>query len=77
MKHSEFFKKYSTEKKCKTAFKQMRENAGIECKKCHNTTHYWRASRDEWECKRCSYRTPLKAGTVMHRSKLPFYYCLN
>lgn len=74
MKHSIFFKKYSSEKQCRKAFKQMREEIGIECKKCHNMTHYWRESREEWECKRCFHRTRLRAGTVMHASKLPFYY---
>lgn len=31
---------------------------------------------DKWvyECKKCSFRTTLRSGTVMHGSKLPFRY---
>jgi transposase-like protein len=44
------------------------------CKKCKNTTHYWKKKREQWECKKCSYRTTVKSGTVMHNSKLSFQY---
>lgn len=74
MKLLEFPKKYRTEASCRKAFKLMREKEGISCKKCGNTTHYWRKDREEWECKKCRHRTRLRVGTVMENSKLPFMY---
>ena len=69
-----FHKVYPAEKSCKKEFKIHREQAGIVCKKCKNTTHYWKNKREQWECKNCTYRTSLKSGTVMHNSKLSFQY---
>jgi ribosomal protein S27E len=72
MKLHEFNKHYPDESSCKLAFKAQREFYGIKCKKCGNTTHYWKKNREQWECKKCSNRTTLKSGTVMENSKLPF-----
>ena len=74
MKLLEFSKKYPTEARCRKAFKEMREEVGVRCKKCGNLTHYWRKDREEWECKKCRHRTRLRVGTVMENSKLPFMY---
>lgn len=74
MKLLEFHKQYPDEQSCRTAFKEMREQEGIRCKKCGNTTHYWKKNREEWECKECRHQTRLRVGTVMESSKLPFYY---
>ena len=74
MKLLDFYKIYPTENSCKKEFKIHREQEGIVCKKCKNTTHYWKNKREQWECKNCTYRTSLKSGTVMHNSKLSFQY---
>jgi ISXO2-like transposase domain/Transposase zinc-ribbon domain len=74
MKLIEFHKQYPDEQSCRVAFKEMREKEGIVCKKCDNTTHYWKKNREEWECKKCRHQTRLRVGTVMESSKLPFYY---
>jgi len=70
----DFYKQYPDEASCRIAFKNTREKEGIRCKKCGNYTHYWKKAREEWECKKCRHRTRLRAGTVMHSSKLPFQY---
>lgn len=74
MRLIDFNKHYPDEESCRLAFKEYREREGIVCKKCGNTTHYWKKNRDQWECKKCSHRTTLKSGTVMQSSKLPFQY---
>ena len=74
MKLLEFYNQYPDEKSCRVAFKEMREKEGIICKKCGNTTHYWKKNREEWECKKCRHQTRLRVGTVMESSKLPFHY---
>jgi hypothetical protein len=74
MKLIEFTKHYPDEASCRLAFKQYREQEGVKCKKCGNTTHYWKKNREQWECKKCKHRTTLKSGTVMQNSKLPFQY---
>lgn len=69
----EFIEYYPTEASCKAAFKSEREQAGITCKKCSNTSHYWLTSIEKWQCKVCRYRTSLRKGTVMESSKLSFH----
>jgi hypothetical protein len=69
-----FYKEYPTEESCKKKFREEREKAGIKCKKCGNTTHYWHKTREEFQCKKCGHRVGLRSGTVMHASKLPFQY---
>jgi hypothetical protein len=70
----EFFKNYPTEKHCKDKFKELRLKQGIKCKKCGCMNHFWKKKREQWECKQCSYRTTLRSGTVMERSRLPYQY---
>jgi hypothetical protein len=74
MKLLEFFKHFPDEQSCKEAFKAKRLQEGIKCKKCGNNTHYWKKNREQWECKKCAYRTTLKSGTVMENSKLSYQY---
>ena len=74
MKLLEFYKVFPTEDSCKQKFKEWRLQEGIICAKCKNTTHYWKKNREQWECKKCCYRTTIKSGTVMHNSKLSFQY---
>lgn len=74
MRLIDFNKHYPDEESCRIAFKEYREQEGVVCTKCGNTTHYWKKKREQWECKKCSHRTTLKSGTVMQSSKLPFQY---
>lgn len=74
MKLLEFTKHFPDEESCKEAFKNYRLKHGVRCCKCGSTSHYWKAYREQWECKKCTHRTTLKSGTVMHGSKLPFQY---
>lgn len=69
-----FYKKYPTEKACILDLKNLKEKSGIVCKNCGCIKHKWKNTRNQWECKRCGYRTSLKSGTVMHNSKLPLMY---
>jgi hypothetical protein len=71
MKILEFYKQYPDEQSCRDSFKQYRERTGILCAKCGSTSHYWKTSREQWQCK---HHTTLKSGTVMHGSKLTFQY---
>lgn len=68
----DFIKTYPDEQSCKDKFRQIRENQGVICKKCQHTEHYWKKDKECFECKKCKFRTYLKAGTVMENSKLPF-----
>lgn len=74
MKFIEFLDRYPTEEKCKAKFKSLRDRQGVVCKKCEGTVHYWLPSKEQYQCKSCSFRTTLKSGTVMENSKLPFKY---
>ena len=72
MKLDEFFSSFKTEETCKQHFKIQRELAGIVCRKCSGTKHYWIASANRWQCKSCKCSQTLKCGTVMENSNLGF-----
>lgn len=36
--------------------------------------HYWKANRDQYECKNCRVRQTLRSNAVKHGSRLPFQY---
>ena len=67
----DFHKQFPTEDACIAYFKQKREAEGIVCPNCGCVHHKWKSYRKQWECKQCGHRTGLRAGTVMHSSKLP------
>ena len=46
MKLLEFINKYPDENACKKAFKGIREQRGVTCKKCGHTTQYRKS--DKW-----------------------------
>lgn len=74
MKLLEFNKYFPDEDTCKTKFRELRMQQGIVCPKCGCTHHYWKASKEQFQCADCGHRIGLRAGTVMHGSKLPFRY---
>jgi len=63
---------FSSEEACRGHFKEQRDKQGVVCKKCSNTTHYWKKDKECYECKSCHFRTSLRSGTIMENSNLPF-----
>lgn len=63
---------FKDDKSCRDHFKALRDKAGIACKKCGGVNHYWLNSKSVYQCKKCSFRTSLRSGTIMENSKLPF-----
>ncbi|MEY3417699.1 MAG: transposase [Bacteroidota bacterium] len=55
-------------------FKQYRLSSSVVCKKCGHTSHYWMASKNQFQCKKCRFRTTIRSGSVMENSKLPLAY---
>ena len=74
MKFFEFEKFYPNEATCKAKFREVREKQGVVCRKCGCTRYYWKSSKEMFQCAKCEHRQGLRAGTVMHSSKLPFRY---
>lgn len=72
MRILEFMDKFSDEKSCKEYFRDIRMKEGVVCKKCQCRKHYWLASKWQFQCSQCDFRTTLKSGTVMENSRLPF-----
>ena len=67
---SEFYERFPTEQSCRDHLKQMREQAGISCKKCGCDKHYWLKGKEQWQCSACEFRTTLRSGTLFEASKL-------
>lgn len=65
---------YKNESLAEEAFKGLRLRKGVVCKKCGGRQHYWLASKKQFQCKKCRFRTTLQSGTVLQGSKLPFSY---
>lgn len=68
----EFIEEFPDELSCKTHFKKVREKNRITCKNCKSQRHWWLASKWMWQCSSCNFRTSLRSGTIMEKSKLPF-----
>jgi hypothetical protein len=67
---------YPDEHSCKAKIKEIRDRNGVICSGCGGNKHYWKRDKEMYECISCGFRTSLKSGTVMHKSKLPFRYWL-
>lgn len=70
----DFSNYFPSEESCIEHFKAQREKLGIVCKKCNNTTHFWKKDKIAFQCKKCGYRTALRSGTVLEKSHLPYLY---
>jgi hypothetical protein len=71
MTPKEFHEKFPDEFACRDYWRSQREKAGIVCRKCSVTDHYWNHGKNEWRCRKCSSVTTIKTGTVMMHSNLP------
>lgn len=71
MKLLDFVTNYPDEISCKEKYRKTREQEGVICKKCGNSSHYWKKDKECFECKKCHFRTSLRSGTVMENSNLP------
>lgn len=74
MLSTELIELYKDEEVAIEAFKTYRLKQGIRCKKCGYTHHYWLAPKQQFQCKKCRFRTTLRSGTVLEGSKLPVSY---
>ena len=74
MKLFEFEQHFPDEASCRERFRQLRIKEGVVCPHCGCTHHYWKSSKQSFQCAKCGYRQSLRANTVMHGSKLPFRY---
>ena len=69
-----FINRFPDEAACKIHFFNSRVAEGVKCKKCKGLDHWWLASKEQFECKQCHFRTTLRSGTVLEHTKLPFKY---
>lgn len=74
MKLQETTHPYHDETLAVEAFKEYRLSKGVQCKKCGSSRHYWLASKHQFQCVRCRFRTTLRSGTFLQASKLPYTY---
>jgi hypothetical protein len=70
---TEFFERYGTEAKCRTALEAARWPGGFACPACGGTarTSFERGALRYWQCGRCARQTSLISGTIFEASKLP------
>jgi len=68
-----FVQRFPDEAACREHYKEMRIKKGLTCKKCGGSSHFWLASKEQFECRSCHFRTTLRSGTVMEHSHLSFH----
>jgi hypothetical protein len=74
MLSSDLIRTYKNKELATQAFKAYRLRMGITCKKCSGKEHYWLAGKEQFQCKKCRFRTTLQSGTLLEGSKLPISY---
>jgi transposase-like protein len=74
MRLIDFKERFGTEEQCKAAFRAFREEAGVVCKKCGATKHYWLERISKFSCANCRARQTLRSGTMLENTKLPYHY---
>lgn len=70
----DFSERFHDEKSCVDYFRIKRKELGVTCKKCGNTEHYWKRDKQLYQCKKCSFRTTIRSGTILENSNLSFLY---
>lgn len=74
MLSKELIEVYKIEGLAQEAFKEYRIKKTVVCKKCGSQHHYWLASKAQFQCVACRFRTTLRSGSVLEGSKLPYSY---
>jgi hypothetical protein len=68
----QFLNAFRTHQQCMEYLFQRKFPNGFSCRKCGHTKHTEHAHRGGcWECLECGYQETAKAGTVLHKSKVP------
>ena len=68
----EFSERFPTKKSCRLHFKSVRDKQGVSCRKCAHKEHYWLQYKEQYEFKKCKFRTALRSGTAIENSNMPF-----
>lgn len=73
MSEAAFGALFGTEEQCHEALAAMRWPDGFRCPECGQTKHcrVKRGAQILFQCNDCRAQTSVKAGTIMHQSKLP------
>ena len=67
----EFRQKFSTDQSCLEYLAQSRWPDGFQCPNCKSHKAWLNKNRYVYECQQCGRQTSPRAGTVLHRSKIP------
>ena len=67
---AQFNELYGTEDQCRMALIKMRWPDGFSCPHCGCKSHSYHSVRHLFQCTQCRRQTSVKAGTIMHSSKL-------
>lgn len=69
----DFQRRFASEEACAEHLFKLRWPDGFSCPRCHHGQAY-RIQRRRWlyQCAGCRYQVSLTAGTVLHKTRLPF-----
>lgn len=70
----DFGRRFRSEASCIAYLRKEKEATEIICRRCGSKSHYWNSRHLSHDCKKCGHRLPLRVGTLLEGSKLPFRY---
>lgn len=67
----QFIRRFATEEACEAWFARWRWPQGPRCPGCDSAAMTRVRTRRLWQCSSCRRQTSVRAGTMLHRSKVP------
>ena len=67
----EFYRTFSTERRCWQALRRLRWPDGFRCPRCEGRKAHRLRARGLWQCAACRHQTSLTAGTPFHGTRVP------
>jgi len=67
----DFLAAYGTDEQCRLALEQARWPDGFVCPHCGGRKSSFHSTRKLYRCSNCGVQTSVRAGTILHHSKLP------
>ena len=64
------------ENACRALFKDYRDKQGVIYKRCGGKRHSYFKTVHKYQCKDCHWQPPLRSGTLLEASKLPYRYLI-
>src|SRR5512132_101450 len=70
---AEFQSRFVTEDDCRRYLVECRWPDGYQCPRCAHAEAYELSTRELFQCRSCRHQVSVTAGTILHRTRVPFH----